>query len=57
MPKKIKLQTKLRTGATEGSFSNSWSHPHSLLDNTDTEILRQLEEVAQLMNERSFANH
>ena len=57
MPKKIKLRTKLRTGATEGSFSNSWSHPHSLLDNTDTEILRQLEEVAQLMNERSFANH
>ena len=57
MPKKNKLRTKLWTGATEGSFSNSWSHPHSLLDNIDTEILRQPEEVAQLMNERSFANH
>lgn len=57
MPKKMKLRTKLRTSATEGSFSNSWSHPHSLLDNIDTEVLRQPEEVAQLMNERSFANH
>ena len=57
MPKKMKFRTKLRTSATEGSFSNSWSHPHSLLDNIDTEILRQPEEVAQLMNERSFANH
>ena len=57
MPKKNKLRTKLWTGATEGSFSNSWSHPHSLLDDTDTEILRQLEEVAQLMNKRSFTNH
>ena len=41
----------------QGSLDNSWSHPDSQLENIDTEILRRVEEMTKLMNERSFASH